>query len=166
MQMTAGQKDHLKRLVDEVEDLDARRGAIGKQIGAAYKLGRGHGLDVKAVKRVVSLRRLGNGAQGHLEATSLYMAALDDLPLEAEIARQKAGSVIAFGFSDDDTFADDPQAEGVEVVDEPIEAEKELAAGPVKRRPGRPKGSKAGNGKAKPIRHGGRRRGSGFAVGL
>ncbi len=70
-------KDQLAAFVERIERVAEERGALAKDISEIYKEARGNGFDVKALKKIIALRRTDPSERAELEAiVDLYMNAL------------------------------------------------------------------------------------------
>jgi len=70
-------KDQLKSIIERVERLEEDKAAIGSDIKDVYAEAKGNGYDVKALRRIVSLRKQDPGKRAEQEAIlDTYMHAL------------------------------------------------------------------------------------------
>ena len=71
-------KDKLRSLVARVERLEAEKQALSDDIREVYKEAKGHGFDVKIMRKAVSRRKVDQAKQQEQDALlELYMAALE-----------------------------------------------------------------------------------------
>lgn len=70
-------KDQLKSIIERVERLEEDKAAIGSDIKDVYAEAKGNGYDVKALRRIVALRKQDPGKRAEQEAIlDTYMHAL------------------------------------------------------------------------------------------
>ena len=70
-------KDQLKSIIERVERLEEDKAAIGSDIKDVYAEAKGNGYDVKALRRIVSLRKQDPDKRAEQEAIlDTYMHAL------------------------------------------------------------------------------------------
>lgn len=70
----------IKSIVDRVERLSVEKAEIEEQIKEVYKEASGNGFDVKALKRVVRLRKQDRAKRQEEEAiTDLYLSAIGEI---------------------------------------------------------------------------------------
>lgn len=70
-------KDQLKSIIERVERLEEDKKAISDDIKDVYSEAKGNGYDVKALRRIVSLRKQDPGKRAEQEAIlDTYMHAL------------------------------------------------------------------------------------------
>lgn len=70
-------KDQLKSIIERVERLEEDKAAIGSDIKDVYAEAKGNGFDVKALRRIVALRKQDPGKRAEQEAIlDTYMHAL------------------------------------------------------------------------------------------
>ncbi|WP_020476239.1 DUF2312 domain-containing protein [Zavarzinella formosa] len=74
--------DQLKSIIDRVERLESEKTAIGSDIRDVFAEAKGNGFDVKAIRKILKLRRMDAGQREEEETVlDTYMAALGMLPL-------------------------------------------------------------------------------------
>ena len=70
-------KDQLKSIIERVERLEEDKAAIGSDIKDVYAEAKGNGFDVKALRRIVALRKQDPGKRAEQDAIlDTYMHAL------------------------------------------------------------------------------------------
>ncbi|WP_425991349.1 DUF2312 domain-containing protein [Afipia sp. DC4300-2b1] len=70
-------KDQLKSIIERVENREAARAEIGDEIKDIYTEAKGNGFDVKALRRIVALRKQDPDKRAEQEAIlDTYMHAL------------------------------------------------------------------------------------------
>lgn len=84
--------DQLRSIIERIERLEAEKAALGDDIKDVYAEARGNGFDVKAIRKIIRLRKQDQAERDEEEAVlDLYMRALGmlaDTPLgEAAIRR-------------------------------------------------------------------------------
>lgn len=94
-------KDHLRSFVDRIESLEKDKAEIASDISDVYKEAKSNGLDVKALRAVIKLRKLDEAERKEQAAIlETYMHALGmlaDTPLgEAAIARKFHADKVTF----------------------------------------------------------------------
>lgn len=69
--------DQLKSVIARVERLEEEKSGIVSDIRDVYAEAKGNGLDIKAIRAIVKLRKMDEGERSEQEAVlSTYMAAL------------------------------------------------------------------------------------------
>lgn len=70
-------KDQLKSFIERVERLEEEKSALGEDIKQVYSEAKGTGFDTKAMRRLVTLRKLDKAALQERQALDeLYMTAM------------------------------------------------------------------------------------------
>lgn len=74
---TIGHNGQLKSIVERVEKLNEDKQAISSDISDVFKEAKGNGFDVKALRKVIALRKLSADDRAHQDAIlETYMNAL------------------------------------------------------------------------------------------
>jgi uncharacterized protein (UPF0335 family) len=78
--LTTTTKDKLKQIVARIERLNEEKTAIVADIKEVYGEAKATGFDAKALRKVISLRKLDRGERAEQEQMiDLYLAALGDI---------------------------------------------------------------------------------------
>lgn len=88
----AGSKEQLQSIIDRVEKLEEEKAATASDIRDIYSEAKGNGLDARAIRTIIKMRKQDAGEREEQEAIlSLYLSALgmlSDTPLgEAAVKR-------------------------------------------------------------------------------
>lgn len=77
MQLQGSAKDQLRTIVARIERLEEEKAALAADLREVYAEAKGNGFDVKALRRVIALRRLDNEQRMAREAVlDTYLHAL------------------------------------------------------------------------------------------
>ncbi|MHA1517624.1 MAG: DUF2312 domain-containing protein [Alphaproteobacteria bacterium] len=86
MQLQSSAKDQLRAFVSRIERLEEEKAALAGDLREVYAEAKGNGFDVKALRKVISLRKLDDSKRREEEmvlTTYLHALGMDDAASEA-----------------------------------------------------------------------------------
>lgn len=90
MQLQTSTKDQLRTIVSRIERLEEEKAALASDLKEVYAEAKGNGFDVKALRKLISLRKQDDNKRREEEmilATYLHALGMDDeRPEESEAA--------------------------------------------------------------------------------
>ena len=71
-------KDQLRSIINRIENLEAEKNELARDIREVYASAKSEGFDVKALRQIIKIRKQGEAERAELEAlVDLYMSAIE-----------------------------------------------------------------------------------------
>lgn len=81
--MQKSTQEELRRLVQQIENLQEEAGALAQDVSLKFKEAKGLGFDVKVLRQIIKLRKkTPDERREEQDVLEIYMSALNMLPLE------------------------------------------------------------------------------------